>query len=176
VRRTARRLWRDRRGAALVEFAIIAPVMLLLLLGSVETAHLVESHRRVAHTASAVADLVAQERQVDGAKLADIFLAGDLIIAPLPPERLGVRVSSFVADSQGKVSREWFAEGRPYAGGAPASLPSGYTLPRGQGVIVADVSYRYRPVLRWVLLGEFTLQKRMLLRPRIADKVVRVTG
>ncbi len=155
----------------MAEFAIVLPAMLLMLLGSVEVAQMVEAHRRVTRAASTVADIVAQNREVDAARLTDIFRAADLMLAPLPAETLGVRVSSFVADDKGKVAVEWAEQKGTYAGSAPANSLGTYKLQENQSVIVADVSYRYDPILQWVLPDEIAMQKRMILRPRIAEKV-----
>lgn len=164
----------DQRGAAMVEFAIVLPLLLLLLLGSIEIVQLVEAHRRVTHVASTVADLVSQQRIVDRSGIDDVFVAGELVMAPLPADRLGMRIASYVADSSGRVRRDWMDQGPvPYAGNAPEGLPPGYSLPREEGVIVADVSYTYTPLLKWALAGDLKLEKRMLLRPRVSEKVVR---
>jgi Flp pilus assembly protein TadG len=166
------RLRRDERGAAMAEFALVLPFMLLLLMGGVETLQLVETQRRVAHAASAMADIVAQDRTIDDAELSDVFLAGRLLMAPLPADPLGQRITSFAANSSGAVQVRWTASAAPYAGRENLSLAPG-ALKSGQSVIVADVSYRYPTSLQWLLPSGLVLQKRVYLRPRVSDEVLK---
>ncbi len=53
-----RRLLTDRRAAAAIEFAYVMPVMLMLLLASIELSHLLTVQRKVTLTAQGIADLV----------------------------------------------------------------------------------------------------------------------
>lgn len=169
--RTAFRLRRDESGGAVVEFVLILPVMLLLMLGSIEALQMVEAHRRVAHVAAAIGDLIAQEPKTSNADLGNVFVAGTLLMAPLDASSLGQQVASYGADKDGKVSLLWSKTSGPYAG--PSGLPAGYVLKPNQGVVVADVSYDYKPTLRWVLPTSINMKKRHVFRPRGSDYVVK---
>lgn len=172
--RAALRLWRDRAGAALAEFAIVMPFMILLLIGFAEGLQLVETHRRVARAASSIGDLAGQVRTLNDAEFADLFVAGAMLMYPLPTTTLGQRLTGFSADSTGKVTKDWSVNApQAYAGSAPEALPAGYVLTPNQGVVIADVSYVYKPMVKWILPTDIALQKRMLLRPRAADRVTR---
>ncbi|HEY8571544.1 TadE/TadG family type IV pilus assembly protein [Phenylobacterium sp.] len=171
--RRGRSLWRDRRGGAMVEFAIVLPFMLLLLIGFAEGIQMLEAHRRVSRAASTIGDLAAQYRTLSDSQIADILVAGQLVVEPMPTSTLGLRLMSFSADANGTVRKDWAKDGTtPYAGTAPDSVPSG-TLKANQGIVVADASYVYVPMARWIVPSNINLQKRMLLRPRIADAVTR---
>jgi Flp pilus assembly protein TadG len=52
---------RNSRGVAAVEFALIAPILLILFIGSAEVSLLISVDRKLSRTSSAIADLVAQE-------------------------------------------------------------------------------------------------------------------
>lgn len=170
--RALTRLVRDERAAALVEFALILPVMLLLLVGVVQGLQLIETQRRMAHVASAVADLVAQDRTVDDGEMQDILSAGGLLMAPLPNAPLGQRVMSFAADSNGAIHLQWCVSGpQTYMGTQALSLPAGALRPN-QSAIVADVSYPFASSLNWLLPESYVLQKRAILRPRLVQQVL----
>lgn len=174
MRRLATRLWRDRCGGALVEFAIFAPLMLVVLIGFAEGVQMMEAHGRIARAASTVADLATQEHTLTDDQVNDMFLAGTMVVEPLPTGTLGMRLMAFSADANGVAKKDWTANAaRSYAGTAPDTLPAGYTLRPNQGVVVADVSYAYQPAARWILPTDIRMQKRMLLRPRNADKVTK---
>lgn len=51
-----RRLWADRRGSAAVEFALLLPVLLLLLAGLVDTSRLISHSTQIRAAAQAGAD------------------------------------------------------------------------------------------------------------------------
>ena len=171
-----RRLYRADSGAALAEFALVAPFMMLMLFGAVESLQAVETQRRVAHTSSAVADLVAQSRIVTDTDLGDIFQAGASLMDPLPAATLGQRVASFTADAAGNASLDWSASApQGYAGTETLTLPPGY-LPANQSVIVADVSYTYQPALKWLLPSTMVFQKRAYLHPRLTTQVTHTPG
>ena len=59
-----RRLIADRRGVSAVEFALVAPILVLLYFGLVELSQAATADRRLAHATSAVGDLVAQASSV----------------------------------------------------------------------------------------------------------------
>ena len=58
------RFRKDRRGVAAVEFALIAPAMVLLYCGLVELCQAVIAERKANHVASAIGDLVTQAETV----------------------------------------------------------------------------------------------------------------
>ncbi len=77
-----RRLLRDRRGVSAVEFALIAPVMLIIYFGLVEFSQGYMAERRASHAASMVADLVAQSGGTNIRDLESTFQIGDMIMRP----------------------------------------------------------------------------------------------
>lgn len=59
----ARRLWRNREGSTIVEFAIIGPAMITLLLGVVQTGFQVQNYNAVRNLASDGARFTAVQYQ-----------------------------------------------------------------------------------------------------------------
>ncbi|CAN7284012.1 pilus assembly protein [Phenylobacterium sp. LjRoot225] len=162
-------LRRCERGAAAMEFALVAPILILCHFGAVETVQAWEAHRRVAHVAAALADLTAQNRSVTTADLDDILLAGTLMVAPFPTAKLGERIASLSANSSGTVSVDWSATRNWTAGGSP-SVPAGY-LQADESVIVAEVTFGHDALFALVLPSAFTMQKKAYLRPRLSQQV-----
>src|SRR5690606_25911079 len=64
--RALRRFARDVQGVGAVEFAMVAPVLLAMLLGAVEITRAVAIDKRFTVVTSMVADLVARETQLTG--------------------------------------------------------------------------------------------------------------
>ena len=51
---------KDSKGVAAVEFALIAPILLLLFVGTIEVSLMIAVDRKISRTSSAIADLIAQ--------------------------------------------------------------------------------------------------------------------
>jgi Flp pilus assembly protein TadG len=171
MRRLARGWRRCERGAAAVEFALIAPVLVLFHLGAVEMVQAWEAKRRVAHVAAALADLTAQNRSVSPADLTDIMKAGALLMSPFPASRLGERISSFYLDTNGTVQKDWSVQSDTWTASGDPSVPKDY-LQAGESVIVADVTFSYKPMFGLVLPAS-TMQKHAYLRPRLSTMVIK---
>ncbi len=68
------RLWRADQGAvAAVEFAMILPVLVLLMVGTLEIARVVMAERRVSQIASLISDVVGREDSITADDLNSIY-------------------------------------------------------------------------------------------------------
>lgn len=167
-------LWRRcERGVAAIEFALVAPLLIIFHLGAVEMVQSWEAHRRIAHVAGALADLVAQEESVSASDLNDILAAGSLLVTPFSSSQLGERITSFTADSSGVVAKDWSVNQNWTLSGDP-QLPAGY-LQANESVIVAEASYRFTAMFGIVLPATLTLEKHAYLRPRISNQVLKTS-
>lgn len=170
-----RRFWRDIRGVAASEFALILPVMMVLMLGSVEVGNALLLHRKVTSATQTGADLAAQATALDDADIANLFEAMDAILAPFPTEPAGIILQS-VVDDDGSTVIDWIdvqgGGGGAGAAGDELDVPDGLVLP-GASVIVAQVSYDYTPVFADLIVNSFTISDTAYLRPRRVTAVVR---
>lgn len=168
-----RRFARAEDGVSAVEFALIAPLMILFYFGLAELSQGYMAQRRVNHAAAAVADLVAQQREVDSAKLGDIFLVGELTMAPFPADELKLRLTSVVADPDGVARAEW-SEGHGMTARPKdevLTLPAGL-LSAGASVIMAEVEYDYVPATGEVMPALTHFRHTYYLAPRTTQKVI----
>jgi Flp pilus assembly protein TadG len=145
-----------RDGVAAVEFAMIVPVMMLLLIGVVELSYAMSVHGRVQQAANSAADLVARaENQITQSGLSDIMLAGSFIFAPYSPgpENITLRqIMSAPTDSANTI-QAWQCT---YTGSTQAMdcqcTNTAYTLPpniisTNDSMIVGQSSYDYTPIV-----------------------------
>ena len=166
ARKFLRRLGGNRDGVSAVEFALIAPVMVLLYLGMVEISLALSVDRKVTNAASALADLVAQDDVITNGEMVDILNAGAAIIAPYDPANFSARISSVSMDLTGDVAVDWSdARGTlARAEGSQPTLPAGVLTP-GRSVIWVEVGYAYEAPFREVT-GDFDIEEEFFLRPR----------
>lgn len=172
--RLSNRFGTDRRGVSAVEFALIAPVLILAYLGTVQATLALSADRKVTGAANAIADLVAQNDAVDNAALTDIFAAGRALVMPFAGERLQMRVTSLRADAAGTVQFLW-SEGNgmaPRSSGELPPIPAGVLLPEG-GVVVVETRYPYETPFADAAFGSFTFTETVYMRPRRSPTVER---
>ena len=73
---------RDRRGVAALEFALIAPVMIALYMGSVEATAGLDLNKNLGRATSMVADLVTQQQTITKADIKNIMDIGTATLLP----------------------------------------------------------------------------------------------
>jgi Flp pilus assembly protein TadG len=163
---SARNILRDERGLAVVEFAFLLPIMLMLFVGVVEVTNLLRLERKVVAAAQTAADLVTQRREVNNAELDDILRAVELIFDPFPAAAhsasiVGVRYNP----NTGSATVDW---SKSKNGG---SIPDALTLASGlgdpgDGVVLVRVTYSYSPVFFDFIMSDADIEETAILRPR----------
>lgn len=166
--RVWRRFCRDRGGVALVEFAMLLPVMLVAYIGMVETVQLVMINRKVTQLTSALGDLTARAQTVSTTDIDNIFNAAQTILMPYEYGNATMVVASVVIDSTGvgKVCWSNARNGTAPARGTTVTLPESVRI-ASTSIIMARASYKYTPSIGYVLTGTFKLgDSPIYARPR----------
>lgn len=172
-----RRFWRDRRGVSALEFALIAPVLILLYCGMAEMTQAMMAKRRLSNITSSIGDLTAQASQTGPARMTDIFNIGAIIMAPFPTASLKMCVASVVSDASGKDTVAWSRTSAadmtncPTQGAVLTDVPDA-VLPANQSVILARAAYVYSSPIQLVLPKPLTFNRTLYLRPRRVDAVL----
>lgn len=166
-----RRFSRDHGGSAAVEFAFIAPVMLLMYFGLAEMTQGMMASRRAHHVASTIGDLVTQSPSMTQASMDDVFLIGDAIIKPFPTGTLSMRVTSIKADAGGTPQVVWSKTKGNYAPKTTAGgLPAGLLTPN-ESVVMAETTYTYTSPIQQTLPQPITFGATYYLKPRKSKEV-----
>lgn len=150
TRGLARRL-ADRRGVAAVEFALIAPVMILLYFGLAELSSAITAARHTNQSSAALGDLVAQCSNMNDSDATNILAAATDILAPLPVATLQLRVSSVEQMTNDPTTTQVQWSSAPpgqatlvkYPQTTPITLPAGLTNNAGDTVIVSEAMYKF---------------------------------
>ncbi len=168
-----RHLRADERGAAAIEFAIVAPVAILLYCGFAELTLAMMADRRAAHAASVMADLIAQTPSVSSADINDIFNVSSAIMNPFSATSMKVRITSVVADANG-VPRVSWSKGNGMTAFSNGAAVSGFPptlLAVGDSVIQADIQYGFTSPLQLTLPNVINFTDTFYLKPRQSASV-----
>ena len=170
------RRWRyDNRGLAAIEFAFVMPFLLILYMGAAEISHVLTLDRKVTAIASATSDLVAQEKNIDNAKMLDIFQAATSMIIPYSETPISLVVTAIEADpNNGNTTVKWSDahNGAAKTPGTAITVPAGLVEPGGF-VILTEISYVYDPIIGEVIQSGFTLEDQFYVKPRRTSSVIR---
>lgn len=163
LRSTLRRLWHDPQAAAAVEFGYLAPILLLMLLGTIEIGRAINMHRHFSKVTAAVSDLVAREEWLGTsssdaeANLASMMESIDHMMHPYDSSELQLGVFQVRAspDDANDTRIEWSYS---YNGKTVPSKCEVYTMPsgiidKGESAIVVESSYIFHPLFANILPG-----------------------
>lgn len=169
----------DCDGIAVVEFALCAPVLMLLLLGSIEGSRFLIINQKEEKIAFTVADVVAQSTDLTTAGIDQLLAATQDMMNPYTFGANGIIMITSVTKNTGQnpVVNWRYSGGGTLTGqtsrignvGAAATLPTGFTLNDRDNIIIAEVFYRFTPMISGQLFGAQTLYKRSLYKPRLGE-------
>jgi Flp pilus assembly pilin Flp len=86
VRRVVGLFLRNATGVSAVEFALVLPVMLVILVGMAELSHAIDNYRKVTLLARTISDLTSQgdtTNPIANATMTDILASSKVVLAPL---------------------------------------------------------------------------------------------
>src|ERR1700680_376360 len=173
LRRSALDLYRDRRGVMAIEFAVIAPVMLVMFFGTVEFSSGIAVDRKVTLMARTLSDLTSQNISVTDTQLTNFFNASTGIMWPYPSTPTKSTISELYVDPNTLAARvQWSKGSVPRAAGSTVAIPTALQV-GGTYLIYSEVSYLYVPSVGYVMgtaginLSDFTFT-----RPRQSTCVI----
>jgi Flp pilus assembly protein TadG len=176
-----KRLANDRTGTAVVEFAMLLPVLLTLFIGSFETANLLLAYLKLEAAAETAADLVGQtsvNTVLQSTDFNNITNAVDQVMTPLSTTGLKVAYAS-ITYSTGTAVINWHTEINAATPITVGSLPGGVnsatlgsaTSGSTDSVIVVRLTYPYLSPVSHVLQTNWTLTESAFNRPRYVSCV-----
>ncbi len=174
-------LKRDARGVAAVEFAFIAPVMIVFYFGMVEACQIMIADRKTVKAAAAMGDLIAQSGSTitltGSGGVNDVLSMGDTLMSPFATgTNLKICVASITANAANTIktvdwSRSTNGATCPAKSTTVTSVPTGL-ISGGQSVIMSTVTYTYTGSLQMVLHTTPIFSKTFYHKPR---KVTTIT-
>ena len=166
----------EKSGLAALEFAIIAPMMILLVFGSVDLIDTLGANKRAQNAASSIADVVARDDAVSDAEVTGLWAALDVLMYPDPGAVMEMRVSSIRIESSTSARVVW-SEGHGMTArvaNTTVTLPS-QMMTAGTSVIMTESSYPYTAPLGFLHAGSVDLEHTSIRRSRLIDPIPRVS-
>ena len=153
---TIRRIGQCRDGVAAVEFGLLVPLLMLMLVGTYEASRMVSTDRRFNTVTAMVGDLVSREQDMGRTQSENIATMNSMmrvvrhIMRPYPDNTLEIEVIPVMISEDGSRTN-LYAPSYKYAGGAVSmgkprctdySLPRGLVAPGGKAIVV-ESKYTY---------------------------------
>ena len=107
--RRIRSMLRDRKGVGAVEFAFVAPLLVLMYIGAVEISVALSVDTKVSRAGNITLDLITQGTTITKSDMADLVDVAEAILAPFDGSNIvltftGIRVD---ASTNAKVDWSW---------------------------------------------------------------------
>lgn len=168
-------LWYNEKGVSAVEFALIAPVLVLVYFGCIELSLLMRADRRVTATAASLGDLTARLISVSDQDMQELYNAANVMMQPYSANVARMRITSVVDNGDGQTRVAW-SDGfniDPYTANTTITVPAGL-VPSPGSVIVSEVEFDYESRVGFVLDASRTVKDVFYLRPRRVTSIPRV--
>ncbi len=158
--------FRDCRGIAATEFAVIVPIMLVLLFSTVEFCSGLAVDRKVSLVARTIANLTSQGANASASDLTNFFGAANLIMVPYvqptyPAPNMTIS-ELYIDPSSGNARVQWSVGAAPRSVSSIVPIPSSmiatdpttHAIIANQYIIFSEVNTVYTPSL-----GTFGMMK-----------------
>ena len=159
MRRVLKRFHTNVAGAALIEFAFLAPLMLIITFGTFEVGRSIVVHKRFQRAAAMVGDLVAREQQLGTntteakAALNGIVTAAERVMAPYDSTafRVGIMSVRSATNNANNTTVTWSyspAKHNLSVAQCPQTkaLPSTGMIETNSHAIIVEAEYLYTPI------------------------------
>ena len=178
-----RRFVASQRGVAAIEFAIIVPVLLILLLSTFDLGNAIIAYLKVRATTYELAAITNQygtgSKQISTSTMSAITSATSAVMTPFPSSSTAITISQIKATSntRAKVSWSYSVNGTALTrGGTYTGLPTNMSRHSCNKTypcyfILSQVQYPYTPMFGSYFTGPITLSDSLFVTPRSSECV-----
>lgn len=179
-----RRFWVSTRGLAAVEFALIIPMLLLLLLASIDAGRAMAVYVKVRSASYTLDAVTNQYTTIHDSDMQQILGAAAVILSPYPTSPVSVVVSQVSLDSNGNGTVSWSdtLNGTARAVNSSVTIPATIASSKPPNnacnaypcyFILGEVTYKYTPMFGYFFTGPITLSDSLFVTPRTATSIAR---
>lgn len=167
-----RRLARDHRGVAAVEFALVVPVVIVVYLGGFEVMEASTVYRKLTDTTVQLANVTAQYTTMSSADVDNVLGASAQIMTPYPTTDLTIVLSEVTTNNAGAGEVAWSQayQGTALAPGASVTMPAGFQTPNTSYVLV-QTTYAYQPVIGGAFIKPIKMTNQLFMLPRSSPSI-----
>jgi Flp pilus assembly protein TadG len=179
-----RRFCASTRGVAAVEFAMILPILLVLLLASIDAGRAMAIYVKVRSATYTLDAVTNQYTTIHDSDMQQILGAAAVILSPYPTSPVSVVMSQVSLDDKGKASVSWSdtLNGTARAVGSPVTVPASLASSKPPNnacnaypcsFLLGEVKYVYTPMFAYFVTGPITLSDSLYMTPRSATSIAR---
>lgn len=183
------RLAGDRQGAAAIEFAFIAPLLLALYFVTMEVSQAIEANKKVGRIGSMVADLITQQPSINKAEVEAIMRIGEALLQPYNRTKPEIIVTAIQIDEDAnpKVQVVWSRKLKDGTPGEGPAKKSATTVPPKLNIndtflIRVESKLSYTPMVAWstgekealglaAAFDSISMHESYYLRPRLSATI-----
>jgi Flp pilus assembly protein TadG len=184
-----RRFVASTRAVAAIEFAIIMPVLLIMLLATFDAGRAIAIYMKVraaTYTLAAITNQYSKVTPIQATDMQAITGATAAVLAPYPSTPATVTITQIkqTTSSQARVSWGYSLNGTAYTAGTTwARIPTGLTTSNACNsypcyLIFAEVQYTFTPSFGYFITGTLNFSDNLYATPRssLCIPYVPVTG
>lgn len=162
---------RNERGASAVEFALLAPVLLVLLLGTVTVFHLFRNAQNLEKATYTVGDILSRQTVVTPAVLTDML---SLVGHTVPIGGAGALRVSSISKVGGALVVDWTKTAGASASVGTSEIPMNVVpdIADGDSVLVTESFVPYTALISGFGLDAITFHYHAVQRPRFVGSIV----
>jgi Flp pilus assembly protein TadG len=173
-------LWRDRKGTGAIEFAIIAPLLIMAYIGCFEISVGFNVARKVSRASSTVADVLTQMQAVDTTTLNGMKDVAKAVMSPfqMTDQQYTLKMTGIKMTAPGRGEVAWSydqAGNAAYPVGTVVNLPS--DIPSTNTFLVRselDVPHKillFAPGLSSSTLNSVKISRTTFMRQRLGTEI-----
>jgi Flp pilus assembly protein TadG len=152
-----KRFFASERGNVAIEFALVMPILVTLVMGIFEINNYILAHNRLSRTASELANLICRQQtnattitgflKTPQTTLSEYNFAGNgtAIATHIYNKGQTTQATNMLIGWQLSVGSSKSKIGT--AGGAPSNIPGNLVITGGQEIVVVELYLTYKPVL-----------------------------
>ncbi|WP_244529423.1 TadE/TadG family type IV pilus assembly protein [Rhizobium sp. NFR03] len=174
-----RRLWECRAGTSGVEFALVLPILLVLLAGTADLGHALTVSRKVDEISSTTGDMISQQGTWTKQDVAKLLSGVSFILQPYSISELRITLAIEDIDSTGAATVNWSAgfNTPPLAAGLKSEIVVPAKIQqKGVQVVVTHVEYTLTTPVSSLFAyftgtNGYSFERSFFNRPRAADTI-----
>jgi len=161
----------DRRALGAVEFAMTAPFLILLYIGGYQLMDAISAYRKVTITARTLADLTSQYTTMTVSQADSILNGARQVMTPYSTANASLSITHIKINKKGVASVDWTeSNDGTKVKKKNLAVPTDILVSNSY-VVLAQITYRYTPVVGGSLIGPLTFRDRIFMNPRRSDSI-----